>query len=121
MGGPLGGPASTVPRFVRVASARSRNYSGIVPAEQCEDERQRSDHSKWLTSGPRHRAQSSAGARRRDGGNGNASGPGSAALRNSLFFGGRANLFFSPPDYISDMSARARVIGVYIIFHPPEV
>src|SRR5260370_23773545 len=42
MGGPLGGPASTVPRFVRVASARSRNYSGIVPAEQCEDERQRS-------------------------------------------------------------------------------
>ena len=46
--------------------------------------------SKWLTSGPGRRAQSSAGARRRDGENGNASGPGSAALPDLLFFGGAA-------------------------------
>src|SRR5262249_58188745 len=42
------------------------------------------EFSKWLTNGPRRREQSSAGARRRDGGNGNASGPGSAALPDPL-------------------------------------
>src|SRR5258708_40373918 len=57
--------------------------------------RMKPELSKWLTSGPRRRAQSSAGARRRDGGNGNATGPGSAALPNSLFFGGRVNIFCS--------------------------
>jgi hypothetical protein len=35
---------------------------------------------KWLTSGPKLRAQSSVRARRRDGGNGNGSGGGSANL-----------------------------------------
>jgi hypothetical protein len=52
--------------------------------------RMKPELSKWLTRGPRRRAQSSAGARRRDGGNGNASGPGSAALPDLLFFGGAA-------------------------------
>jgi hypothetical protein len=52
--------------------------------------RMKPELSKWLTSGPGRRAQSSAGARRRDGGNGNASGPGSAALPDLLFFGGAA-------------------------------
>src|SRR5258706_11920502 len=115
MGGPLGGPASTVPRFVRVASARSRNYSGIVPASNVRT----SANARIIPNG----SQVDQGIARKaqpepEGEMEETETPADrkAPLCLKFIFRRARQHFCTPSDDMSDIYAPARVMGFYIIF-----